>query len=640
MALVKTTKIAAKRPAAAATVGTPAAAANGASRHKPKANTTKHTVSERLAAATEEFASGLSEASSAANQLRSSMEQIAAGAEEAAGASQEQLGAIKRIFDALRTARTESEASRRRTDSVQALLGDSAGQITTSARAIARNAQRQEASVEIIAELERRAKDIGEITRTVSRISDQTNLLALNAAIEAARAGDDGRGFAVVADEVRALAETSDKSAQEVKGLSEDIQNDTQGVIASVRAAAQASANEARAATSVVDALEARREDMQRIAEGSQDVAAAAGDAERAAQEAQSGAEQVATAAEEQSAGAAEAQTAVEQQAKSLEQGQVAARGLAVIAEGLRSGKSTAKSAEQIGAAAEELSASIQELTSAASQIKAAVQQINAGSQQQSSATHQTSAALAQIEKSAKIAQKNTGDASERVKKLETALGQSRVSVEKLMNGVGEALKETRSSLETIAKLDRVGRRIEKIVDAISLVAVQTSMLAVSGAVEAARAGEAGRGFAVVSNDIRSLAREAADNVERAKDTVRGILEQIAVLKHDLEQAIATAEVEVQNNRLVFAALDRLDGELRALSDGNNTIVEGANSILASVTEAAAGARQIAAAAEEAGTASRQAATASSEQARGAEDLAAAIEEIALLAEALKQHNG
>ncbi|MCV4697950.1 methyl-accepting chemotaxis protein, partial [Escherichia coli] len=84
-------------------------------------------------------------------------------------------------------------------------------QITASVRAIERNAERQQASVKVIAVLEQQARDIGEITRTVGRISDQTNLLALNAAIEAARAGDQGRGFAVVADEVRALAETSEQ---------------------------------------------------------------------------------------------------------------------------------------------------------------------------------------------------------------------------------------------------------------------------------------------------------------------------------------------------------------------------------------------------------------------------------------------
>ena len=94
-----------------------------------------------------------------------------------------------------------------------------------------------------------------------------------------------------------------------------------------------------------------------------------------------------------------------------------------------------------------------------------------------------------------------------------------------------------------------MGRKIEKIIDAIALIAVQTSMLAVSGAVEAARAGESGKGFAVVSNDIRSLSREASDNVERAKDTVQGILDQIATLRATSSRSSSAREVQVQNNR-------------------------------------------------------------------------------------------
>lgn len=61
-----------------------------------------------------------------------------------------------------------------------------------------------------------------EIDKLVSAIEDvsfRTNLLALNAAVEAARAGEKGAGFAVVADEVRTLAQSTQKTAREIRNL-------------------------------------------------------------------------------------------------------------------------------------------------------------------------------------------------------------------------------------------------------------------------------------------------------------------------------------------------------------------------------------------------------------------------------------
>jgi methyl-accepting chemotaxis protein len=279
-------------------------------------------------------------------------------------------------------------------------------------------------------------------------------------------------------------------------------------------------------------------------------------------------------------------------------------------------------------------------LSSAASQISTAVEQINRGAQQQAAAAQQTSAALAQIEKSARVAQERGELAKDRVAIMGKELADAHKTVEGLIEGVMQALKETRGSLETIVSLEAIGRKIEKIVDAITLVNIQTGMLAVSGAVEAARAGEAGQGFALVSNDIRSLAREATDSVEMIKDTVRGILDQIALLRRDLEQIIVTGESEVQNNRAVFKTLGDMTNEIVALGNANKAIQQGADAILAAAAETSTAARQIAAAAEEASSASRQAATASAEQAQSADDLAAAIEEIASLSDELKKQNG
>lgn len=596
-------------------------------------------LSERLAAAAAETAAGLAEASAAAEELRQAMEQIAAGAEEAAGGSQEQLAAIKSVQENLTAARMQAEAARRRSESLQVTLTESAVQITASVRAIERNAERQSASLGTIEELQRRAQDIGEITQTVSRLSDQTNLLALNAAIEAARAGDHGQGFAVVAEEVRSLAENSDRSAQDVQGLAESIGTGVAEVVANVRRSAETAVSEARAGGSVVQRLDALRLDLFGVVNGAADAVIASIEAERAAIEAQRGAEEVAAAAEEQSAGASEAQAAVQQQARALDQAQTAAQGLAALTDEARDAVS-AKVAEHAAASAEELSATVQELSSAATEVMAAVEQINRGSQQQAAATQQTSAALAQIEKSARIAQSNAGSAAESINAASGTLAVGRAAVEGLVRGVEASAGATRSSLVTVGQLETAGRRIQAIVDEITLVAVQTSMLAVSGSVEAARAGDAGRGFSVVSSDIRGLARESSASIARIKETVVGILDHVATLRRDLEQSAAAADLEVQTNLSILSSLEKLGGEVGELEGVNRAILQGADAILRASEQTATGARQIAAAAEEASAAARQAASAATQQARGAEDLAAAIEEIASLASELKQQNG
>ncbi|MBS7539152.1 methyl-accepting chemotaxis protein [Ancylobacter lacus] len=597
-------------------------------------------ASERLAAATEQLAGGLVEASAAAEQLRASMERIAAGAEQAAGGSQEQLAAIRSVAASLAGARVRADAGRRRAEAIQLVVAETAVQITASVRAIERNALRQQASVSLIAELERRARDIGEITETVGGLSDQTSLLALNAAIEAARAGEHGRGFAVVAEEVRALAETSERSAGDVQGLAQTIQAEVGTVAAAVKEGFDMAQAQARTGAEVVAALETVRADMAGLTRGSDQILSSSLEAERAAMEAQRGAELVASAAEEQAAAASEVQLAVQQQTQSLEQSQVAGQELARASEGVRRGGVAAAQAERIAAAAEELSASIQQLSGAATQIMTAVGQIDRGAQQQAAATRQTSAALTEIEAGATLAEENAVRAAERVVAMERTLAESRAAIERLMAGVGTALARTQGSLATVLQLEGIGRRIEKIVDSIALVAIQTTMLAVSGSVEAARAGEAGRGFSLVSADIRSLARDASDSVSGIKDTVRAVLEQIGSLRRDCELAILTAETEIQNHRAVSAALERLDADVAELSAGNRGIAESAQAIMAAVRQCAQAARQIAASAEEAGFAARQAATASAQQAQGADDLAAAIEEIASLADAFRQQNG
>ena len=92
---------------------------------------------------------------------------------------------------------------------------------------------------ETVSETAKKVKRLGETSQKISRIVNlisnfaaQTNLLALNAAIEAARAGEEGRGFSVVAEEIRDLAEQSATSTAEIEQLVEEIQSQTNEVVA------------------------------------------------------------------------------------------------------------------------------------------------------------------------------------------------------------------------------------------------------------------------------------------------------------------------------------------------------------------------------------------------------------------------
>jgi methyl-accepting chemotaxis protein len=289
-----------------------------------------------------------------------------------------------------------------------------------------------------------------------------------------------------------------------------------------------------------------------------------------------------------------------------------------------------------MSAAAEELAATVQELSSASAQILIAVDQISRGAEEQAAATQESNSAMGEIETSASLSTENARDAVTRTEAIAALLARNMTSIDGIAAELGKGLAETRAAIETLSALDAKARGIERAVDRIILVGVQTSMLAVSGSVEAARAGAEGRGFAIVSGDIRKLADYASGTIEGAKDGVRSIQSTITTARRDLEITVQAAETELSRNQQIVEWLDQVQQDFAGIRAANGVILASADAVNVAVREVLLGTEQIAAVAQEAGAAAAQAASSAREQSSAAEELAAAIEEIALLSEQLQ----
>ncbi len=543
-----------------------------AQKRKAKTYARQQKAAERVAAATSELASGIAEAASAAEELRKAVEQIGLGAEEASSASQQSLKAINHGAGLIFKAKENGETSTTKTQTLQGQITEVIGQISNSILAIGKAAERQEASVKMVAELEQQAAAIGEVVKAVARIADQTNLLALNAAIEAARAGQHGKGFAVVADEVRTLAETSEKSARDIQNLILQIQEDVKLISEGINNSAQAAKNEVQKGRETAEGLAKVRQDMQEILEGGIEITRANEESSKAAVEVQKGAEIIAAAAEEQSSACQESLKTIDQQTVALNQCEQAAQELSELAEELKNSTNIGKSAEEVASAAEELSSAVEEINRSSAEIMTALDQIAKGAQQQGAATQQSAAAIAQIERGAQSSQTLAQLASDKCQMLSGLLGANKAAVDTLVEGVLQSVSAGQESREQMGALEQVSRRIDKIVDAITTVSIQTNMLAVNGSVEAARAGEFGKGFAVVSTDIRNLARDSAENAERIKDTVKAIQDQIVKVRGDLGAIADAAAIEGEKNKVIASNLVAIAKDMDVVLKGNKEI--------------------------------------------------------------------
>jgi chemotaxis signal transduction protein/methyl-accepting chemotaxis protein len=313
-----------------------------------------------------------------------------------------------------------------------------------------------------------------------------------------------------------------------------------------------------------------------------------------------------------------------------------AANSLAQLADTLKTSTNAQKSAEEVAAAAEQLSANAEEVKSASGQISTAISEISRSAQLSARACEASVALGNRLEHAAKEMGRRSTESSERCTVITSLLLSNKEATDEMIVNIGNAAVVKLASAKNVLELEERTRRIDKIVDAIVMVTVQTRMLAVNGNVEAARAGEFGRGFSVVAGDIRSLANESSENADRIKDLVKSIQGQITKVVADIEGSRVNAREEAERAKVSTANLERMASDIKLVQAGVKEILRGSEESVTALQQASIASEQIATAAEQMNRSSVESATASEQGLRAAEEILQAVEEIASQADELQ----
>lgn len=593
-------------------------------------------MAERIASASEQLVAGVEESNAAAQEFSRLMQDVTEAAERAGINSEKMREASSQMDTAsldlwnimVELIQEGNKAVKASGESIQT-MDNMTGLVKVAAAKNSQSAQR-------IRELEEQSQRIGDIVKAVVMIADQTNLLALNAAIEAARAGEHGRGFAVVADEVRNLAEISERSARDIRGVVDEIRTGVNEVVEDITQTVGDFTTLAEdLAQSVVD-MNKVGELVNAYSSGNQKVMGVCKQLGDNAKLLMSGCENIASATEEAAGGTREIAKAVAEQSKALAEVNIASQELGEMAEDLKTSSNINKSAEEVAATAEQLSANIEELSSTATQIASGIMQLSEAARvinQETIAaaglTDTCTREYGELMSNARASAEHRAQATEMWKEIMKKAWK----MAKRLTAANETYGSTNEALEKLK--DKI-RRIEKIVDTIQNVSIQTNMLAVNGFVEAATAGEHGRGFSVVAGDIRNLATESAENGDKIKDLVREIQNQMGRVIGDITQsenaskeATGYIPVAVQKNNVVTAALDEIDRV-------RQNFYKGADGIKNAVEINEHQVKEVARIIEQVNNKVQEASRVGQEQARAIDELASSIEEIASIADEMQ----
>lgn len=172
-------------------------------------------------------------------------------------------------------------------------------------------------------------------------------------------------------------------------------------------------------------------------------------------------------------------------------------------------------------------SITLDELSSSAEEnskdISKAMNEIADGSVSQAAKTDDVLNHVRTLDEKMTVLTHKIHETNEALKISDNALLKGNTGTIKLKNNTEEQYKLIGQAVDEVNELSVFVSNIDEIIETISDIAEQTSLLSLNASIEAARAGENGKGFAVVAQEVGKLANESQSATRRTSDILNRI---------------------------------------------------------------------------------------------------------------------